>query len=769
MLNYQTLIEANFSELSEAVARWKKLPESFKTVSGRYASTVEKDLEGSDWEGEAATAAVKQLKQVEQQINSAADEAQDIFKLLDNAHEIFTQAQSKLKSLKHDIESDKYLSIKPTGEVYFDPPEDTPTEHIAALNKGYQETLQAYRASIQGHLAAAQEADEALHWALNQDHNGRESGFDSDYYHSIADAKKGREQAEKDLKELKKLTDSKSELALAGAYDSVDPATLRRIDTLLKRHEGDPYFTEKFATGLGGKGTIELWTRIADRQQTGGEQTKASAAIQKSLSYTLATASHSDSSAMEKWKKDVIALGDKQVEYTAWGTATEQKGPYGFQVMSSLMHYGTYDKDFLNDYGHELFSYEKSHKEKPEDLWRAENDEFPNLNFGPGSDYGQDPVSGYMEALGHNPEAAKELFYSKGWDADDKVDPDLKYLMSDREWPNANPFAKNNRGYGYDELGHALEAATLGIPYDQPGLGLNRDNTTANIMEQVTRIVSGEEGFIKDKPGIGNSLAKMGAGYIDDLDWSMSNFGDTQDGQARRDDAFNHRGDGHINLAHNTALGFLSELGTYAGSYEIISAAQQEYTIGALKSHPEPNESLALAIETGSKVHGALDQARLTDINSTYKQGTDDYSDALADACEWKKHGVSQLIGTGVALAVLPFGGPAAATGAAAVAQFVVPTLIESGGATLETSMGLDIDQQVRDQEDAYNDKMDKEEAMTKDKFAALGYSRVTSPLEAYIAVHPELEDSAWHNSVKQRVQSGYVWGDTESDQVDVD
>ncbi|MGW2891450.1 DUF6571 family protein [Streptomyces griseoruber] len=768
MLDFEHLINANFSELSDAVEKWKKAPENFRDAASKYRSTVEKDIQGSDWDGEAATAAVKKLKAVEKQLDAAGDEAEDIYKLLDDAHEIFTRTQAKLKGLRHDIESDKYLSIKTNGEVYFDPPEGT--ENAAFLNKSYQETLQAYRASIQSYVSEAQEADDTLSWALNQDHNGRSKGFDGSAYSSIADAKKGRAQADKDLKELEKLTGGKSKLALAGANEPLDPEMLRKINTLISRHEGDPYFAEKFATQTGAKGTLELWTRIADRRQVGDAQTKASAEIQKSLSYTLATASHSHSKAMEEWKKDIFSLGGKQVEYTDMASARQYQGPYGFQVMSSLMHYGSYDDGFLNDYGGKLIGFEKAHKdEKPADLWRAEGDEYPYLNFGPGDDYGFDPMSGYMDALGHNPEAAKEFFYSKDWDTGDKADPELKYLMVDRDWPNANTMAENSRGYGYDELGHALEAATLGVPYDQQSLGLHRDGTTANVMEQVARLVSKQEGYIESKPGMGDSLARMGAGYIDDLNWSMSNFGDTDDGQARRDAAFQHHGAGHINLAHNTAMGFLSEIGQDANAYKIISGAQQEYTISALKAHPDPDESLSLALETGAKVNGVLDQSRLSEINDKYQDASDDYSDALADASEWKKYGASQAIGTGVALATLPFGGPAAATGAAAVAQFVIPMMIESGGGALETSTGIDIDRHVRDQEDAYNDKLDQEETMTKSKYAALGYTRAASPLEAYIAAHPELEDSAWHRSVRSRVQSGYVWGDSESDQIDTD
>ncbi|GHA13953.1 hypothetical protein ACFOOM_32880 [Streptomyces echinoruber] len=728
MLNYQTLLQADFDTLIEAVAKWRKLPEEYRKVHKKYENTVEKDLEGSDWKGEAATAALDKVKLVGKQIDAAADEAQDVYKLLDDAREIFTSSQSKLKSLKQDIESDKYLSIKPDGEVYFDPPEDTPSENIAALNKGYQETLQAYRNSIRSIIDAAQEADDTLFWALSQDHNGRSKGFNSNTYHSIADAKKGREQADKDLKELEKLTGKKSELALAGANDSLDPAVLRRINTLLARHEGDPYFAEKFATHLGGKRTLELWTRIADRVQTGGEQTKASAAIQKSLSFTLATASHSDSKAMERWKDDVISLGGKQIDYLDMERGITQKGPYGFQVMSSLMRYGTYDTDFLDDYGKKLISFEKAHKEeKPNDLWRADGDAAPYLNFGSGDDHGFDPMAGYMEALGHNPDAAKDLFYSKDWESDERLDPDLKYLLKDREWPNANPFAKDSRGYGYDELGHALEAATLGVPYDSSDGVLQRDDRTANIMEQVAVTVSKDIGFVDNKPGIGDSLARMGAGYMDDLNWSTIDEGGRGSIEGR-DSMYNHEGKGHINLKQSTAAQFLYNVAQHDSGYKILSSAQQAFTLGALEAHGDSPEAARKILNNGGYVHGVLDEARISYLDKQYGDATDKINDKLGESAEWKKFGISQGIGMATGLVLLPVGGPAVS----AAAAFVVPTLVEGAAGAAETQWGIEIDRETKEKEADLSDK----NRMTVTRFSDLGQLRATTPALLYMKEH---------------------------------
>ncbi|MEU1144690.1 DUF6571 family protein [Streptomyces sp. NPDC005863] len=723
MLNYEKLLTADFSALSQAVTKWGKLPEKFKAVSTKYSNTVEKGLQGSDWEGEAASAAVEKLLLVERQIDYAADEAEDIHKLLDDAHEVFTRSQAKLRALTRDIKDDKYLAIRPDGEIYLSPPEDTSPEDVGMLNKSYRETIQAYRTSIQGHIDSAQEADEILKWVLSQDHNGRKRGFDANSYSNIADAKKGRNSVDKDLKELEKLTGERSALDLAGADESLDPATLKKINAIFSRHEGDPYFAEKFATRTGAAGTLELWTKIADRRQFGDTQTKESAKIQKSLSYTLATASHSNSEGMKRWKADMIAMGDNPINTSA-RYAESEDGPRGFQVMSSLMRYGEYDDKFLNSYGTELIKFEEDSKEKPADLWKR--DVF--LNFGSGKDQGFDPMAGYMESLGHNPEAAKDLFYAKNWDGK-KLDHDLKYLMSDRDWPDGNPAAPNKAGFGYAELGHALEAATLGSPYDSAGNELHRDDRTANIMEQVSHTVAARMDYVEERQGIGGSLARIGAGYMDDLNWATIDEGGR--GTALdRDTLYRPGGDeGHAYLKGSTARNFLYNVGQHEGSYEILSSAQQAFTLGAADAHSGEAKDVEKILRNGGYIHGVLDEARISQVDKEFGDSTDKMNEKLAQSAEWKKFRISQGIGLATGVALLPLGGPAVS----AAAAFAVPTVVEGVSGAVETKWGMEIDEDTKKEEADLSNK----NRMTAQRFSELGQLRATNPALLHLKDHP--------------------------------
>lgn len=746
MLDYKTLIAADVAPLSEAVAKWAKLPEEFGKVAKLYDNTVEKGLAESDWKGEAAEAAMDNVSLVGKQIRTAKDEAADVHRLLSDAYDVFSQAQSKLKTIKSDIEKDKYLSIKPDGEVWFDPPEDTPTEHLASLNKGYQESIQSYRTSIRNQVTAAEEADDILYWALSQDYNGHGKGFDSNTYDSLKGAKAGKERADKDRDAL---------IELAGLKRPYTLDEVKQINGFLSKHEGDPYFAERFATGLGPKKTLEFWTRIADRRQDGQELTKESAKIQKSLGFTLATASHSTSPAMESWKKEMIELGGKRVEMVDMNMGTVTKGPYGYQVMSSLMRNGEYEKDFLGGYGKSLIDFEKSHKgTDPKELWQPDGYE-TYLNFGAGTDHGLDPMAGYMEALGHNPDAAKELFSSKDWDSSGKqleaMDPELKYLLKDREWPDMPNNTKDSEDF--DELGHAIEAATLGVPYDQPELGLRRDDTTANVTEQVMKYVGSEPKYLDDHKGMGDSLAKIGAGYIDDLNWASSNFGNAYTGQSLRDEAFNYTGPGHIELSRGTAASFLAVVGGDEGGHQILSVAQQEYTASGLRAHPEPNGEVTQIIETGAKMQGMFDQARANDIHAQYGEETKEAERKLAEASEWKKFGVATGVAVGVGAVALPFAAPAAA-GGAAVAAFAVPQVAGAVAGAGMTQFGIELSRELEKKGPDFSQK----EHVDLATYRALGEARAVTPMDAYAKVNG-LDNTEWalrtHSGLEGKYNDG--------------
>ncbi|MEE4595030.1 hypothetical protein V2J94_24610 [Streptomyces sp. DSM 41524] len=759
MVSYHDLLKVNLQPLSDAVDKWRNLPDHFTQVSTNFTKQVTSPITNSDWEGKAAEAAADKIKAVAKQMEQAALEAKDMHGLLSDAHTKFKDAKKKLKGYKDDIEADKNLVIDEQGRVSYKPTNlDEISEQAETLQaKRYSETVSSYNDRILQVLSDATAADEILHWALAQDFNGRGKGFTGDGFNSIKGAEKGREQAYKDLKTVTELAKLKGELSTAD---------LEKVNSILSKHEGDPLFSEKFAVQLGAKGTLQFWEHAADTTQTGGERTKTLEKLQKSLGFTLATASHSDSKAIEQWKRDVINLGPQRLDDTHSGGPIS-KGPYGFQAMSSLLRYGEYDKDFLYDYGkgykdpnsHDkdgrtggLIEFDRKHKDALKGLW-SPNGYTPYLSFGKGSDQGMDPMAGYMEALGRNPEAAQSLFYRKGYEEDPlaTADPDLKYLLQDRNWPNGNPLAASDRGYGYDELGHALEAATLGHPYDQPELGLHRTPASANVMAQAVVMVAENSGLAEDKPGLSDSLARMGAGYIDNLDWATANYGDKNSGSGIRDAAFGAIGEGDILVTHQRANDFLSAVGRDDDSYKILSVAQQEFTTSAVKAHPQADDSLIAIFGTGAETQGILDEARADAITSNAEDTKAEQARKLSEAAEWKKYGVSQGIGSATSLITMPLE-------TARYAPFVTPFIDGAAGA-METHTGIQIDREMERRQEEIDTKIDRDASDLKKEFIEKSQRRSAVAFDSYVTVHPEIDNSSWYARADEALKNGYDRG----------
>ena len=299
---------------------------------------------------------------------------------------------------------------------------------------------------------------------------------------------------------------------------------LREFNSLLREHKKDPEFSERFATRMGGRGTLEFWEGMnlhADPAPEGArkellEQTRTQ------LGATLGTATQSDSKAMQEWKADVIAAGPYSIDH-------DLTKPRGFQVMSDLMNSGRYDDAFLKDYGKALIDYEKDATERGDSL----SEEYLGKTI-PGSgldggdidltnDWGTDPMTGYMNALGHNHQASTEFFSDKG---------NFDYVVGGegvkgaRDWPeDAHPQYESGTSRGYDALGHALESATTGTDYGAANPELHRGEEERAVMQRVMeRYGSDDKDLMDNQSGIADSMGRMGAAYVDDLNYGLAGY-----------------------------------------------------------------------------------------------------------------------------------------------------------------------------------------------------------------------------------------------------
>ncbi|GHJ23212.1 WXG100 family type VII secretion target [Streptomyces albus] len=580
MLEYTAVRHVDLTQLREAVEKWQKLPGKIDGVATTFGRTVATPLEQSGWYGETAQAAFKKFTGVRRQMAEASGEAKRIGTVMSQALKVFEDAKEELKKIEQEVENPptgggpNYLKLnKQTGEVYVDPP-DSEKGNSAGIQKAFHDTLVHYKKRTTDALKAAGEADHDLKTALQLNPPGK--GFNDDIPANLKDVDAETKRDVDALMKLAEHDDFKKNAKLLSQFNGILAKNAQNAD-----------FAEQFATRKGAKGILDFWYKTAQPEYGDGPfmepkdrpagVTKQLAALQDNLGNTLALASRSDSPEMAQWKKDVIELGDKRM--AGFQGAYNSQPPYGFQVMSNLMRTGKWDTGFLHDYGDKLVKFDKEpfinpggREEEGHRKWLSYG-RMPNdfLNFGPKYDKGEDPFTGYLEALGHNSNASTDFFKDK-----DKFD----YLLRERTWlPDGDPPSEGeHKGETGPRiaLGHALNSATTGHDWDAP-LPMNASHTKdqAHIMEELIKGVASKDDHIKLAPGMHEGVGRAAAEYTPDL------FRALREGSGD-EKLFPMKGT-QAEFDHVDATRFLVTLGQDPEANAALTHAQKVYTAQSLE------------------------------------------------------------------------------------------------------------------------------------------------------------------------------------------
>ncbi|WP_432070816.1 hypothetical protein [Streptomyces sp. AA1529] len=653
-LGYPEVRHADLTPLSEAVAKWKTAPGKFEQVATNFATEVVKGLADSDWEGESAEAAWRRFRTVRAQLLAAQEEARRTHSVLSEALGRFRSAQKVLQDIVDELEGHEHLRLDPRDGTVSLKLTDEEEQHRTLWAKAYREIITGYRDRTLAALDSADQADRDLAHALTADVNGTARGFNDRAYDSLAAA---RARAARDLKEV---------LRLARAENgTTSSARLERITALITRHSQDPEFAARFATELGAERTLRLWYNATHPHHPDHPDTeiddaawwKSASVLQESLSTTLANATQLDTPAMRQWQQDMIALGDQRLESSGGRTH-----PYGFQLMSNLMHSGTYDAGFLNRYGDRLVAWDEKLNTRDGYAYWANSADTDDLDPGgaPGST-GHDALVGFLEALGHNPGAATTFFAQPAdvggvVDRDGELDDRLAYLTQDRNWIfDGNTGAGPRELPGHEALGHALTAAATGYAWDDPQLtgkepelfrhgGDRRTAATADVMEQVVHVYGGPAGprLLHEQPALAPSLGALGGAYVDDINRAVSGVGDSLQSTG----AFPPGYQGAAALSRGQAVDFLSVLGQNETSHGLMNQAEHLYTLDRLARNPPSasEESWAAGrrvLLTEAEARGTLDHSRVQHIEAQYAADSAEAQRAFRESANWTRVGIS--------------------------------------------------------------------------------------------------------------------------------
>jgi hypothetical protein len=735
MPTYEQLYHLNLGNLRTAADRWKETSTKFKGLHTSFGERVERPYKDAGWRQPVLTAAYAGTKTTEakQEFDDARVEADGIAGILESLHSTLKKAQADLRHCADVEAKEKGLHVSANGEVTAR--HDLSQDGMARHDPDYPDLIRQQNADIDAIVAKlerilqrAAEADEEACYALNKNLGGDNANFNDKVYTSLDAADAAR--------------DSARALELAGKGKDMSDRELTELNALLKEHREDSKFAEKFATGLGPKGTLAFWSEMADPY--GGaygrsdEREKLLKDLQKQLGTTLGTATQSDTKEMTDWKQDMLKLGPQRLEIDDAGN------PYGFQVISNLMRHGEYDNEFLQNYGDALITHEKPWSEGSPNqglgldrLWTG-NFNSGDLNFGSKNDRGNDPMTGFLEALGHNP-AASAKFLSD--------DENFDYLVGGGEdtkarvWPHDTAFGgDHDKIGGYNSLGHALESATLGERYDADPSHPNRDMEGATeVMEQVVKRYGTDSDLVHERDGLSDSVARMGAAYMDDFNYAVSDIGDGGD-LIDKDKRFPAQDHDRLDISPREASNFLHGLAQDKESHAALSVAQQAYTSGQLATPNTSSTDASVVGSIGATVHGILDQGRMDAIDEKYGDDLDAKNKEIAESTAWKTAATSMAVSAGVGLVAVP------TMGAGAIAVPIAMGVVEESA---NTYFGNSFNESAEEEAKRYEDQKDDERRMDKQEYMDAGLTTSLVPVKTYVAEHATTDSERteiWNN-----------------------
>ncbi|MCX4587798.1 DUF6571 family protein [Streptomyces sp. NBC_01481] len=738
-MDLEALRHGNFASLGTAIDDWSSVIKSLTTMEKDAREDLKGKANKASWAGVNATVS-------RQFIAKTADEFADAVKQATTIRDILLDTRDELVKYRDELNKaidrgwDKHLSVVGTKGGGFSVYVNVHPEPANSTR-----AVEALRNELQGILNSATESDSSASKALILIADQAKYGFSGVSY-------KDRDSAAAAIKAAEDM----AAIAKKNPHD-VTNTELDRLNDTMAKYRNDPLFAEKFATDVTAKKALEFYAGIADPYQAGYDPKRGELAkqLQKNLGITLGTATLSNSPKMEEWEKAMVDLGPDQLGID------DANDPRGFAVMSNLMRFGDYDDQFLNDYGDKLITYDKEHTGNGLNPW-INNWNQGDLNYWGQDDRGRDPMTGFLEALGHNPDASTQ-FFAQPIGVEDRVDTDsevnehLKYLTKERNWLSDAPMGGDNKVVaGRDALGHALEAATTGYAYDAtemsrkdpliPGSADHRTAATAGVMEQVAYLYGSQDGpkMLHDQPELADSLGKMGSAYIDDIDYSLSGIGE----HAKDTGDFPARYEGRADFGNEGAINFLSVLGQNETSHGLVTAGQHIYTLSLLDANPATSQvnfdhgKDALFME--GEVRGILDHSRVAQAEADFKGDADEANKSLGRSADWGKYAVGAVITGGIAAIPVP--------GATAGAIAFAPVATDLAGEALNTFLGQEIDKSVNKSEE----KATQDAQLTSQQFYSKGADDLGSNYEHYINENPKFAGQADSQDLVQSLKSTY-------------
>ncbi|MEN8651243.1 hypothetical protein ABCR94_11505, partial [Streptomyces sp. 21So2-11] len=490
-MDLEALRHGNFASLGEAIGDWSKVVKNLTTLKNDARDDLKGKADKADWAGLNATVSREFITKTAGEFADAVTQATTIRDILrDTRDELVAYRGELTRALDKGWEK-RLTAVGTQGggfKVFVN-------VHPEPANS--KQAVDALRDELQGILTKATTSDTTAAQVLRAISKQAEHGFSDASY-------KDRDSAADALRHA----DDMARIAKKDPND-MSSEELKTFNQTLHKYQSDSLFAEQFAKKLGARETLQFWSEMADVHAgaKGGELNELKE-LQKNLSMTLATATHSDSIGMQEWKQKITEEGNTNFRPDPSNPSKGAVGVLGVQVMSSLMSQGKYDTEFLDDYGKKLLKGDIAPPGQTgmgtNDVWKGPGQTL-DLVFGKGD--GRDPMIGFMDALSHNSEASTNTFDSK---------PVLDHVLESTKY--------TDRG---QSVGHALEAAVSGVSHGETPSGPQpHSRTQVEIMKNVMHAVAQPDGgtALVSKE-IGESFGHMASGYMPEINRTIAGYG----------------------------------------------------------------------------------------------------------------------------------------------------------------------------------------------------------------------------------------------------
>lgn len=654
MLTYENVMNAPLGPLQTAITDWAAMVKKLDELAESARNGMKTKSDKAQWNGVTAGVARTLVDKTAKEFDDAARQAKGIHLLLADGHATLKAVQEQIKKLVADAPPAGFR-IDESGRVSAIPLADAQDRYAAQHDPDYQASLRKnqglWQDRVNRAVEDAQDADDSLVRAL-QANVTDDNNFIAPKYGTL-DA----EQADRVAALMKQVTGE--------GGTARHPEALRELEDLLDDNREDPEFATGFYRTVGAEGTLEMYATMSldatSLGVAGKDRALMVANIQSDMGAMLGLATHKDvpNHLDAAWTTQLMRAGRKEMQVTGGVTTI-----YGYQALGALIREGTYDTEFLTSVGRDMVAMDR----KDPKAWEYHTPYGLDsvLNQGEGGGRGFYPLTGLMEALGNNPDAATAFFNEpvrEDSNHDGIVTKDDKpvsgqhgkdqgmvdYMLDKKPYADSFDIAKTGDMHpAQDALGGALEAAVSGrAAGDEDAKPVPHTGPMTDVMERVVEKIGDDPSLVAQDPDDGDKKPSLGsmaghfgnmaAEYVPDLQAAAENGGNqikVAGSMADFDEA--------------TVARFLGAVGQDPGAYGAITNANQAFTAVLVTDvvqhrgdHTLLGDAVGIAVQPGGQIAGMMTEARAQGMHAATAHTNEEYVKGVEDGAKWINRGIT--------------------------------------------------------------------------------------------------------------------------------